>query len=354
LDADARPGVNAAITVSAAARPIKMLDDGAPARYFRGIKSRELVQRLGDPSVPYDSIVCVKQVPDTANVTADAMKENGTVNRAALPAIFNPEDLHALEAALHLRDRFGGTVTAITMGPLNACEVLRECLHRGADRAILITDRRAAGSDTLATGYILSQAVRKIENYDFVFCGRQAIDGDTAQVGPQMAEKLGIPQITYFEQLVELDNRTVRVRRDVGNGWEVLETRLPVALTVLDTANLPRPQAARRVMKFKRARCRDEVAREIRAERPDIDDDKLEAELTKRTVALQVKGLLMEQWDLDHIEADLQWCGLNGSPTKVHRIQSIVLTKEGYTEVPPTQEGVRNMVHELIVDHTLG
>ncbi len=304
--------------------------------------------------MPYDSIVCVKQVPDTANVTADAMKENGTVNRAALPAIFNPEDLHALEAALAVRDEHGGTVTAITMGPLNACEVLRECLCRGADRAILITDRRAAGSDTLATGYILSQAVRKIANYDFVFCGRQAIDGDTAQVGPQMAEKLGIPQITYFERFIELGGRTVRARRNVGNGWEVLETRLPVALTVVDTANLPRPQGARRVMKFKRARCRDEVARGIRAEAPDIDEAKLEAELTRRTVALNVNGLLMEQWDLDDINADLRWCGLNGSPTKVHRIQSIVLTKEGHTEIPPTEEGVRQMIHELIVDHTLG
>jgi len=302
----------------------------------------------------YHSIVCVKQVPDTANVTADAMKENGTVNRAALPAIFNPEDLNALEAALDVRDRFGGTVTALTMGPLNACEVLRECLCRGADRAILITDRRAAGSDTLATGYILSQAVRKLANYDLVFCGRQAIDGDTAQVGPQMAEKLGIPQVTYFERFVELADSVARVRRNVGNGWEVLETRLPVLLTVLDIANLPRPAAARRVMRHKRARARDEVSREINAQMPDATDSRKEAELQKRTLALQVRGLLIETWNLDDLEADLQWCGLTGSPTKVHRIQSIVLTKEGYTEIPPNEEGVRRMVHELIVDHTLG
>ena len=302
----------------------------------------------------YHSIVCVKQVPDTANVTADAMKENGTVNRAALPAIFNPEDLNALEAALDVRDRFGGTVTALTMGPLNACEVLRECLCRGADRAILITDRRAAGSDTLATGYILSQAVRKLANYDLVFCGRQAIDGDTAQVGPQMAEKLGIPQVTYFERFVELADSVARVRRNVGNGWEVLETRLPVLLTVLDIANLPRPAAARRVMRHKRARARDEVSREINAQMPDATDSLKEAELQKRTLALQVRGLLIETWNLDDLEADLQWCGLTGSPTKVHRIQSIVLTKEGYTEIPPNEEGVRRMVHELIVDHTLG
>src|SRR5512147_1844105 len=135
----------------------------------------------------YDCVVCVKQVPDTGNIAGDAMKEDGTVNRAALPAIFNPEDLNALEAALEIRDRFGGTVTAITMGPPAACEVLRECLYRGADRAILLTDRRAAASDTLATSYILSRAVKTIGKYDFVFCGRQAIDGDTAQVGPQSA-----------------------------------------------------------------------------------------------------------------------------------------------------------------------
>jgi len=302
----------------------------------------------------YDSIVCVKQVPDTANVTADAMKEDGTVNRAALPTIFNPEDLHALEAALDVRDRFGGTVTAITMGPPAACEVLRECLCRGADRVILITDRRAAGSDTLATGYILSQAVRKIARYDFVFCGRQAIDGDTAQVGPQLAEKLGLPQVTCFERFTDLQDHTVRVRRNVGNGWEVLEVKVPVALTVLDIANLPRPRAARRLMQFKRARCADEIVREIAAEMPGADDARKEAELARRTVALKVRNLLIEQWNLDDIQADLQWCGLAGSPTKVHRIQSIVLTKEGYTEIPPTEEGIQRMVHELIVDHTLG
>jgi electron transfer flavoprotein beta subunit len=122
----------------------------------------------------YDSIVCVKQVPDTANITGEAMKADGTVNRAALPAIFNPDDLHALETAMEVRDRFGGSVTAITMGPPAACEILRECLYRGADRVILVSDRRAAASDTLATSYILNQVVRKIARFDMVFCGRLA------------------------------------------------------------------------------------------------------------------------------------------------------------------------------------
>ena len=302
----------------------------------------------------YHCIVCVKQVPDTANITGEAMKEDGTVNRAALPAVFNPDDLYALEAALGLRDQYGGTVTAVSMGPLTAAEVLRECLYRGTDRAILINDRRAAGSETLATSYILSRAVRKIGNYDFVFCGRQAIDGDTAQVGPQLAEKLGLQQVTYFERVLELNNRTIRVRRNVGNGWEVLETQLPLLLTVLDTATEPRPPAARRVMRYKRARTAAEVRREVAAALPEADEAQCSAEEAKRLEALKMNNLLVEQWDLDHLEADLQWCGITGSPTKVHRIQSIVLTKEGYKEIPPTEEGVRELVHELIVDHTLG
>lgn len=304
--------------------------------------------------MPYHCIVCVKQVPDTANVTGEAMKEDGTVNRAALPAIFNPDDLHALEAALAIRDAHGGQVTAISMGPLGAAEALRECLYRGADRAILINDRRAAGSDTLATSYILSQAIRRIGEYDFVFCGRQAIDGDTAQVGPQLAEKLGIAQVTYFERLVELTDRTVRVRRNVGNGWEVLETRLPLLLTALDTANEPRPAAARRVMKFKRARTAMELANDVSAALEDAGQEDREAECAKRLESLKMRGLLIEQWDLDYLGADLQWCGVSGSPTKVHRVQSIVLTKEGYKEVEPTEEGIRGLVQELIVDHTWG
>ena len=196
----------------------------------------------------YHCIVCVKQVPDTAHITTDAMKPDGTVNRSALPAIMNPDDLHALEAALAVREQHGGSVTAITMGPLGAAEVLRECLYRGADRAVLINDRRAAASDTLATSYILSQAIRKLGPCDLVFCGRQAIDGDTAQVGPQIAEKLGLVQITYLERFLELSDRLARIRRNTGNGWEVLEARLPLLVTVLDTANRPRPPAAQRAL----------------------------------------------------------------------------------------------------------
>ena len=302
----------------------------------------------------YDCVVCVKQVPDTSNVTGDAMKDDGTVNRAALPAIFNPEDLNALEAALEIRERFGGTVTAVTMGPPGACEVLRESLFRGANRAVLLTDRRAAASDTLATSYILAQAVKTVGKFDFVFCGRQAIDGDTAQVGPQMAEKLGIPQITYFEKLVDLIGHNVRIRRNTGNGWEVIESPLPVLVTVLDVANEPRPAAARRLMTFKHHRAPIEIEREVADAMPSAAEPAKAAEVAKRVAAIKAQGKLIEQWNLDDIKADLNWCGLAGSPTKVHRIQSIVLTKQGYTEIPSTKEGARQLIHELIVDHTIG
>jgi electron transfer flavoprotein beta subunit len=304
--------------------------------------------------VPYDSIVCVKQVPDTANITAEAMKEDGTVNRAALPTIFNPEDLHALETALEVRDEYGGTVTVVSMGPPKAADVLRDSLFRGADRAILLTDRRAAASDTLATSYILSQAVRTIGRYDFVFCGRQAIDGDTAQVGPQCAEKLGIPQVTYLEKLISVHDRVVRIRRNVGHGWEIVEAKLPVLVTVLESANEARPPAAKRVMRQKRAKVPAEVAAEAKAALPDGSPEQLAAETERRIESLKAAGLLIEQWDLDTMHADLQRCGLAGSPTKVHRIQAIVLTKEGHTDIPPTETGVRQLIHELVVDRTWG
>jgi electron transfer flavoprotein beta subunit len=302
----------------------------------------------------YHCIVLVKQVPDTANITSEAMKADGTVNRGALPTIFNPEDLNALEVALELRDRFGGTVTVVSMGPPKAADVLRSCLFRGADRGILLTDRRAAASDTLATSYILSQVVKKIGDYDIVFAGRQAIDGDTAQVGPQCAEKLGVPQITYLEELVDLKDGVVRIRRNIGNGWEVVEAKLPAMVTVMDTANMPRPEAARRVHRFKRAKVGAEVTAEVKSAMPDASDEERQAEVDRRIEALRAKNQLIEQWDLDDVEADLSRCGLAGSPTKVFRVQSIVLTKEGYTEIPPTEDGVRQLIQELIVDHSLG
>lgn len=280
----------------------------------------------------YRSIVLVKQVPDTSNITGSAMKEDGTVNRAALPTIFNPEDLSALEAALEVKDRFGGTVTVVSMGPPKAADVLRDCLYRGADRAILVTDRRAGGSDTLATSYILSQAVKTIGEFDFVFCGRQAIDGDTAQTGPQCAEKLGVPQVAYLTEIIDVKDGFATIRRALGNGWEVVRAKLPLLATVVEEANEPRPQAAIRVMRNKHKK----VPLEVKDGETLRDEDRL------------------EQWSLDDIGADLSRCGLAGSPTKVFNVQSIVLKKEGSVNVAPTEEGVRGLISELVKDRALG
>jgi electron transfer flavoprotein beta subunit len=299
--------------------------------------------------VGYDCVVLVKQVPDTKRITGKVMNDDGTVNRAALPAIFNPEDLSALEMALQIKDRFGGTVTAVTMGLPAAANTLREALFRGADRAILITDAKAAASDTLATSYILHCAVRKLK-YDLVLCGRQAIDGDTAQVGPQTAEKLGIPQVTYVENLADLDGRTITVRRNVGNGWQIVRTRMPALLTVVETANEPRVPAARRMMKYKGAKAPIEIEKQIKGETPQPDEGQLGKRLDREVKALGQRGCLIEQWDLAAVGADLAWCGRNGSPTKVHRIQSVVLAAKESKVVQPTDEGLAQMIGELIED----
>jgi electron transfer flavoprotein beta subunit len=303
--------------------------------------------------VGYNCVVCVKQVPDTKRITGQAMKEDGTVNRAALSMVFNPEDLNALEEALAIRDAHGGTVTVVTMGLPMASAVLREALFRGADRVVLITDRRAAASDTLATSYILSYAVRKLAP-DIVLCGRQAIDGDTAQVGPQLAQKLSCPLITYVEQVLELDGRRIKARRNVGNGWEVVACRLPVLLTVRDTANTPRPPAARRMMKYKKALCPAEVAKAVEDAMPNAADAAKAAEVKKRCQASSAAGLLIEQWNLDELKVDLAWCGRDGSPTKVHRIQSVVLAGGAYREFPATEQACVELIAELIEDHTIG
>ncbi len=302
----------------------------------------------------FNSVVLIKQVPDTKNITGQAMLDDGTVNRAALPAIFNPEDLNALEAALALRQRCGGKVTVMTMGPPSACEVIRQSLYRGADRGILITDRRAAASDTLSTSYILSCAVRQIPDVQLVFCGRQAIDGDTAQVGPQLAEKLDLPQITYVEEVIEVSDSTLTLRRNLGDGYEIVKASTPLLMTIVDTANTPRPPAARRMLKYKRARGESELQKEATDKYGKDAKDDIDTYVQQRSQDLKAKGLLIEQWDLDDIKADLQWCGRSGSPTKVHRIQSVVLTGTEHKRVEPTAQAISDLVHELIEDHTIG
>lgn len=301
-----------------------------------------------------NSVVLIKQVPDTKNITGQAMLDDGTVNRAALPAIFNPEDMNALEAALAVRDRCGGSVTVMTMGPPAACEILRESLSRGADRAILITDRRAAASDTLSTSYILSCAVKQLEGIQLVFCGRQAIDGDTAQVGPQLSEKLGLAQVTYVEEFVEVSDSSLTVRRNLGDGMELVRAKVPVLVTILDTANVPRPPAARRMLKYKRARSEVELGKQAVDQFGKDAKGEIEKFVKDNSEKLRAKGLLIEQWDLDRIEADLAWCGRKGSPTKVHRIQSVVLSGTEHKRIEPSFEAISTMVHELIEDHTIG
>jgi electron transfer flavoprotein beta subunit len=300
----------------------------------------------------YKCVVLIKQVPDTKRITGDVMNDDGTVKRSALPAIFNPEDLNALELALQIKDRLGGHITVITMGLPAASAILRDSLFRGADDAILITDTRCAASDTLATSYILSCAVKKID-YDIVLCGRQAIDGDTAQVGPQLAEKLGITQITYVEELIELDGKSITAQRNIGNGWQQVKAELPALLTVIGDANEPRVAAARKMMKYKKACTPVEVEQKIKAENPDADVADIKELAEHKCSKLVEKNLLIKQWDLDFLEADLSWCGQSGSPTKVHRIQSVVLAAKESKSVEPNDKGISDMIHELIEDKTI-
>lgn len=296
----------------------------------------------------YTVIVFVKQVPDTQNITGEAMKPDGTVNRSALPAIFNPEDLNALELALQLKDRYGAKVIVGTMGPPNAAEVLRSSLYRGADECVLLTDRSFAGADTLATSYALSCCANKIGKFDLILCGRQAIDGDTAQVGPQLAEKLKIPQICYIEEVIKLDKKKIVAKRAIEGGYEILESPLPALLTVIDS-NVPRPQAARKIMKYKNARTRSELAKDhANANYTDAEQLAVEEEVLKQ------KGLLIYEWSADDVGADKGRTGLAGSPTKVKNIMSVVLTATDTKKIEPSEEGIKNLVHELIDDHTLG
>jgi len=299
--------------------------------------------------VAYNCVVLIKQVPDTKRITGRAMNDDGTVNRSALPAIFNPEDLNALELAVGIKDKFGGSVTVITMGPPAAAEVLRDSLFRGADDAILITDLRCAASDTLATSYILSCAVKKFD-YDIVLCGRQAIDGDTAQVGPQLAEKLGIPQITYVEGLIELAGATITAQRNIGNGFQQVKASLPVLLTVTGDANTPRIAAAKKIMKYKNALTPAEIEQKIKAENTKAREADIKELAAHKCSELEEKGLLISRWDLDFLGADLGWCGRNGSPTKVHRIQSVVLAAKESKNIEPTDNAIADMIGELIED----
>jgi electron transfer flavoprotein beta subunit len=294
----------------------------------------------------FNSIVLVKQVPDTANISGEVMKPDGTVNRAKLPAIFNPEDLTALEMALQVKDRFGGTVTAVTMGPPKASELLRECLYMGADKVYLISDRKFAGADTLATSYVLCEVIKKIGNYDFIFAGRQAIDGDTAQVGPQTAEKLGVPQITYAQELIDIVKKKVTVKRKIDGGHEILESLLPVLITVIKDAAIPRPFKAKRVMAFKNAKSLLELEKMIEG------NSLLNIEELKDEFIL--KSLFIETLTMNDLNVEPERCGLHGSPTKVHKVESVVLGGNEHIKIKPTKTGMNELVDKLLEDHIFG
>ena len=296
---------------------------------------------------PIDSVVLVKQVPDTHNVTGDVMTKDGTMNRNALPAIFNPEDLNALEMALQVKEQYGGTVTVITMGPPKAAVILRESLWRGADRVILLTDRRFAGADTLATSVALQMAIEKIGRYDLVFGGRQAIDGDTAQVGPQTAEKLRIPQITYAESVLDIADGKITAQRALDSGSEIVRCRMPCLLTVVGTANTPRPASVRRQMAMKLAAIPGEYGTLLK-QRPDFGS---EAELDGYLTANDLK---ITVWSADDIGATGASIGLAGSPTQVHRINFVVLESTESKTIQANQEAISAMVAELVHEYIVG
>ena len=285
------------------------------------------------------AIVCVKQVPDTSGKVS--VKPDGTLDRASMATITNPDDLNALEAALKLKDATGCEVVVVTMGPPPAEGMLRELLARGADKAVLVSGREFGGSDTFATSQILAAAVNKIGvgPEDVVFCGRQAIDGDTAQVGPQVAEKLGLPQVTYAEDILDITAGKITIKRRLERGIEVVECPVPCVVTVNGSAAPCRPRNARYVMKYKYARATQEMQ--------DADEDYLNL--------LQERPYLkITEWSVNDITCEAQELGLSGSPTKVKNIESVVFQAKEAKVLEPSDTAIDEMMKELIVNHTVG
>lgn len=284
-------------------------------------------------------VVMAKQVPDTRNVGKDAMTAEGTVNRAALAAIYNPEDLNALEMALQMKDKLGNaTVHVLTMGPQRAADVIRESMFRGADGGYLLSGKEFAGSDTLATSYALSCALRKI-NPDIIVAGRQAIDGDTAQVGPQVAEKLNMPQVTYAEELLSISQSKVSIKRRLEHGTEVVVSPLPAVITVNSSAKECRPRNAKRVMKFKYALATSELAA---------------AEAERRSFIEERDYLHIIEFGAADVNPDMEQLGLSGSPTKVKKIENVVLQAKEAKTLTAEDADIESLMVELISSHTLG
>ena len=290
--------------------------------------------------MPLKIIVLAKQVPDTRNVGPDAMKADGTVNRAALPAVFNPEDLNALEQALRLKDANpGSTITMLTMGLPKATEVLCEGLFRGADYGVLLTDRALGGADTLATSYSLAQAIRKIGDYDIILCGRQAIDGDTAQVGPQVAEKLGLTQITYTEEILECTKEKIVARRHIDGGVETVEAPMPIVVTVNGSAAPCRSRNAKLVMKYKKAAIPADIAKKSEQE---------------QAFHAQRPYLTITCWGAADIDADPAQIGKAGSPTNVKTVKNIVFKAKENKSLTGNDADIESLIVELIQNNTIG
>ncbi|MEA4867920.1 MAG: electron transfer flavoprotein beta subunit/FixA family protein [Bacteroidia bacterium] len=290
-------------------------------------------------SKKFKIVVLAKQVPDTRNVGKNAMKEDGTVNRAALPAIFNPEDMNALEQALRLKDRFPGSeVLLLTMGPGRAAEIIREGYYRGADGGVLLTDRKFAGADTLATSYALSMAIKKIAP-DVIIAGRQAIDGDTAQVGPQVAEKLSLPQVTYAEDIQGLEEGKLIIKRRLERGVETVKTPVPVVVTVHATAPACRPRNAKYLMKYKHATTLSEE-----------HDNEHNSYLPINTR----ESLRIPEWGVADVGGDEANYGLSGSPTKVKKIENIVFQAKESKKLTSAYEDIDSLIKELVASHTIG
>ncbi len=283
----------------------------------------------------YRMVCLIKQVPDTRNITADVLREDGTVNRRALPAVVNPDDLFALEMALDVKDKYGGEITVISMGPPAAIEVLRDAMSRGADHAILLTDKKFAGADTLATSHVLESAIRKNGRFNLIFCGRQAIDGDTAQVGPQVAEKLDIPQVTFAEAIESLDQDDIVIRRAIEGGFERIRGRIPLLVTVTNTAANPRPPSIKRQMFWKKAQTRSSVQSE--EEREMLSDRKL----------------LIPVWGLAEVGCAAEICGFAGSATWIKNVENVKLTASEPKCFDTSEGGIKELINELINEHII-
>lgn len=252
-------------------------------------------------------VVFVKQVPDTTEVKIDP--QTNTLIRQGVPSIVNPFDKNAVEAALQLREKHGGKVTVVSMGPPQAKDALKECIAMGADEALLISDRAFGGADTLATSYTLAAAAKKLGKVDMIICGKQAIDGDTAQVGPEIAEHLGMPQITYVAK-IDVNGETARVEREHEEGYEVIEVNMPVLLTVVKSINEPRYPTVKGTMKANR--------KEIPV------------------------------WTVNDIDVDAEKIGLKGSPTQVRKIFTPKQRVQGEViQAETAREAVTTLIQKL-------